>query len=461
MKHLVSWQPVIAFGIIFNLAACRTQHPSGSGGGAKISSLSIGKFAPNTGDPAWAKMQIVMPRLDGDLKRIDQTFDIKDFQAGNVQNQTIVVSQGKYTIDLIYTGTDGAVVYSACANAKAKEHEINKPTFRVDISICKPGSTTAIGTTAVSSTSEVTIIPKSGDGTGATNQGIATNPTTAPTSSDSVAIKTSFATYFDKIGTPTGGCGVPEEHLDTPHYVALNVQFTPSDYTSQTVRPNPRIETTGIFANGLNCGRWVRVTLTKSCAGFNNNGTRAENICPEANLVPHPMAGASLDMIVADSCQDGNGWCRDDKFHLDLHRSSLAQFTKDNKTIDISTPWSNPQITWQFIKAPNYVGDIKIGLGANWQKDYLPVILTHLENGLHGVEVEVNGKWDIAKMTSDNGQSYILPNAAKPPFKIRVKGADDLLINGGRIYQFTLPPACGGAAACPAAYTKVDYTTLP
>ena len=457
----MSWQPLITFGIMLGLAACRTQVPSGSGGGAKISSLSIGKFAPNTGDPEWTKMQIVMPRLDGDLKRIDQTFDIKDFQVGTVQNQTIVVAQGKYTIDLIYSGADSAVVYSACASAKAKEYEINTPTFLVDIPICKPGSTTAIGSTPVSSTSAVTVIPKSGDGNGTTNQSIATNPPTAQTSSDSGTLNTGFATYFDKIGTPAGGCGVPEEQLDSPNYVALNVQITPKEYTSQTARPNLRPESTGLFANGLNCGRWVHVTLTKACAGFNNNGTKAENLCPDASLVPHPMAGASLDMIVADSCQDGNGWCRDDKFHLDLHRSSLAQFTKDNKTVDVSTPWGNPQITWQFIKAPNYTGDIKIGLGANWQKDYLPIILTHLENGLHGVEVELNGKWESATMTGDNGQSYVLPNAVKPPYKIRVKGADDLLINGGRVYQFTLPTTCGGAGVCPAAYTKVDYTILP
>ena len=241
----MSWQPLITFGIMLGLAACRTQVPSGSGGGAKISSFSIGKFAPNTGDPEWTKMQIVMPRLDGDLKRIDQTFDIKDFQVGTVQNQTIVVAQGKYTIDLIYSGADSAVVYSACASAKAKEYEINTPTFQVDIPICKPGSTTAIGSTPVSSTSAVTVIPKSGDGNGTTNQSIATNPPTAQTSSDSGTLNTGFATYFDKIGTPAGGCGVPEEQLDSPNYVALNVQITPKDYTSQTARPNLRPESTG------------------------------------------------------------------------------------------------------------------------------------------------------------------------------------------------------------------------
>jgi hypothetical protein len=33
----------------------------------------------------------------------------------------------------------------------------------------------------------------------------------------------SYATHFDGIGYPYGGCGVPETEVDHPHYLALNV----------------------------------------------------------------------------------------------------------------------------------------------------------------------------------------------------------------------------------------------
>ena len=37
------------------------------------------------------------------------------------------------------------------------------------------------------------------------------------------ATNTAFATHFDGIGAPFGGCGVPEHLIGFPNYVALNV----------------------------------------------------------------------------------------------------------------------------------------------------------------------------------------------------------------------------------------------
>jgi len=42
-------------------------------------------------------------------------------------------------------------------------------------------------------------------------------------------------------------------------------------------------------------------------------------------------------------------------------------------------------------------------------------------------------------------------------FQIRVRDANDQLINGGRTYQFSLPASCG--SNCSAAYTATSYTT--
>lgn len=450
----MKWPHAAFMSIMLATLACRTGGGPGPTAGSAVSSFSISKFVPSGNDPAWTKMDVVMARLDGDLKKIEQSFSAADFQSGGVQNQTIVIPQGRYNIELNYKGADNTVLYVTCASTKAKIYEINTPTFQADIAICKPGGN-QVGTTTVTPNSSVTITPRAGDdgGTG-TAQG---NPM-APGPSF-----TSFATNFKAIGAPTGGCGVPEAQLDSLDYVALNVQKTPNDYSTTAPRPNPDQATTGIFANGLNCGRWVHVTITKDCHDFLNSGTTAQNLCPESKLSPSLHADASLDMIVADSCQDNNGWCRDDQYHLDLHTVSLTRFVKAGAAVDLSKDWANPQITWQFIKAPKYSGDIKIGFGAMWQKYYLPVIITHLENGLHAVEVKVNGAWQKATMNGDNGQAYVLPNTAEVPFQVRLYDADDKPVQGGRIYQFNLPSSCAKPAdggKCDVAYTVTDYKVI-
>src|SRR5688500_6503891 len=73
---------------------------------------------------------------------------------------------------------------------------------------------------------------------------------------------TGNATYFDALGSPYGGCGLPQAELDSQHFVALNVLNTPGDYSSYT-RPIPPSQASkiGAFDNGRNCGRYVRVAI--------------------------------------------------------------------------------------------------------------------------------------------------------------------------------------------------------
>src|SRR5262245_41102504 len=49
---------------------------------------------------------------------------------------------------------------------------------------------------------------------------------------------TGNSTYFDGLGQPYGGCGLPQANLDSQDFVALNVFNTPRDYTSYP-RPLP------------------------------------------------------------------------------------------------------------------------------------------------------------------------------------------------------------------------------
>ena len=121
--------------------------------------------------------------------------------------------------------------------------------------------------------------------------------------------------------------------------------------------------------------------------------------------------------------------------------------------------WNNRHVSWKFVSAPGYTGDIKIGFLQGAQKYWGAITLSHLANGLHGVEYYADGAWHDTKMNGDMGQSYILSPLASggTQFRIRVKDAADTWINGAREYTFSLPASCGNQ--CSTAYTPVSYTT--
>ena len=273
---------------------------------------------------------------------------------------------------------------------------------------------------------------------------------------------TGNATHFDGLGELAGGCGIPQHVLETQNFVALNVQHTPGNYSDGYSRPIAQqyAHHVGAFENGRNCGRWVQVTIGDYCLG-NNNGQPGAGFCQGAGESPwisDHLNGATLEMLVADSCQDGNGWCRDDAHHLDLSTSSLTQFRKGGEVMsDLPQHWGNRKIQWQYIPAPGYSGDIKLALARDAQRLWLPIMVTHLENGIHGVEAWADGQWKQAQMVSDNGQVYQLPGGLTPPYRIRVYDADDHLINQGRVYVFNFPAECG--ERCTSTHTPLNYWT--
>ena len=274
---------------------------------------------------------------------------------------------------------------------------------------------------------------------------------------------TGNATHFDGLGAPYGGCGMPQANLDSQDFIALNVFNTPGNY-NQFTRPVPPSQAgiLGMFDNGLNCGRWVKVSIGDFCTGT-NDGAQNEPFCRNGSWVADKYNGATLNMLVADSCGDSNAWCRDDPYHIDLHTDSINRFQLNGAAVgDLLDHWNNRQVTWQFINAPNYTGDINIGFIQGAQVYWPAISVSHLANGIHGVQyLSANGTWVSAAMDSDMGQAYIIgPTAtAGSGYQIRVTDASDNLINGGQVYHFSLPSSCG--SNCSAAYTQVTYTTTP
>ena len=279
---------------------------------------------------------------------------------------------------------------------------------------------------------------------------------------DPPAPVTGNATHFDGLGSPYGGCGLPQSELDSPDFVALNVYDLPGDYTSYPVRPLPpdQANRIGLWNNGLNCGRFVRVTIGDRCTGT-NDGAPGQPFCRNGSWVADGYNGATLTMVVADSCGDGNAWCRDDRNHLDLSTASLNRFARGGVPVGDLYPshWNNRQVSWSFVPAPDYSGDLRIAFLRGAQRYWPAIAVSHLPNGIHRVEYLADGVWRAATMNSDMGQSYVLgaTTTGGVDFQIRVRDVTGALVGGGRVYRFALPASCGGT--CSAAYTPVSYTT--
>ncbi|HEX5495410.1 MAG TPA: hypothetical protein VFX70_12640 [Mycobacteriales bacterium] len=280
----------------------------------------------------------------------------------------------------------------------------------------------------------------------------------APTPS---APATGNATWFAGLGSPYGGCGLPQADLDSQDFVALNVFNTPGDYGSFP-RPVPPslADKIGMWDNGHNCGRYVQVTIGDICTGT-NDGAPGLPFCRNGSWVSDAYDGATLTMLVADSCGDSNAWCRDDPYHLDLAQDSLNRFVKNGVPVGDMFPghWNNRHVQWSFVSAPDYTGDIRIGFLRSAQVWWGAVSVSHLANGIHGVQYFANGIWQDAAMDGDMGQAYVLlPTApAGTQFRIRVRDASDALLNGGRVYDFSLPASC--TPQCDTDYTPISYTT--
>ncbi|MBN1174827.1 MAG: cellulose binding domain-containing protein, partial [Micromonosporaceae bacterium] len=271
---------------------------------------------------------------------------------------------------------------------------------------------------------------------------------------------TGNATWFDALGSPYGGCGIPQANLDNPHFIALNVFNTPGDYTMYN-RPLPEGDSKlGLWDNGHNCNRYVEVTVDDYCTGT-NDGSANSTFCRNGTWVSDQYNGAKLIMQVSDSCADPNGWCRDDPYHIDLAKASINQFVKDGaQTTGLLDKWNNRHVSWKFIEAPNYTGDIKIAWLQSAQVWWPAIAVNHLRNGIRGVEYYQGDSWVTAKMNGDMGQSFIiggLTNGASD-FKIRVRDVNNELINDGREYSFNITDTCG-SGSCSGAYTETKYTT--
>jgi len=257
---------------------------------------------------------------------------------------------------------------------------------------------------------------------------------------------------------------MPQDKLEIQYFVALNTYYSPGDATNFSDWANGELapeDKKGEFSNGENCGRWVKVTLGPDCDGI-NDGALGEDFCRGANAqwIDDQYSGAELYLIVADACPDGNAWCRDSYFHLDMSEVSVSKFEKNGTAVgnDIFDHFNNRTINWEYVKAPNYAGDIAIYMMKNAQTWWPAIGINNLENGIHNIDQWIGGQWVDAEMNGTMGQSFVLdPDNGAGTYTIRIYDADDKLVKNGRQYSFSLPAGC---TPCSDAVTEVAYTTF-
>lgn len=223
---------------------------------------------------------------------------------------------------------------------------------------------------------------------------------------------TGYATYFDGFGIPYGGCGVPQSWLidgggKPLPFVALNTQFSGLDVPSHE-EPIPA-SLIGMFDNGKNCGRWLKIQLKDTCKRGSNTNERVcivGNTDGVSNYEPDADTGKIVYGYVADKCSDTNVWCRLDKYHIDLSAKSISEYIRT---------WGNRLVSWDFIDVtpPVFTFDSDVSFG--WAADaYLPyyasVIVYNTKNGISRVNVRSkSGSMIAARPNGILGQMWILP----------------------------------------------------
>lgn len=238
----------------------------------------------------------------------------------------------------------------------------------------------------------------------------------------------------------------------TQDSVATNIAYPYTSY--HRIIPSLYPAYLGLYNNGSNCGRWMEINFdTQGCADSTASGI--SKYCPTPNALSY--AGQKMQAYVFDSCEDNNGWCRDDEAHIDVNGAALNR--RDNYYLQ-----------WKFIKnpyyadpqAPAWLKDIWLAWFAQASKYWSYIAILNAEDGISKVQYNIgdskNPTWTNSHFlggdnnltwssTSNNGQLWqvepvnALTDKApvdNPIYQIKMFDYLGYPVNHGAIYQFKL-----------------------
>jgi len=123
---------------------------------------------------------------------------------------------------------------------------------------------------------------------------------------------------------------------------------------------------------------------------------------------------------------------------------------------------NNREISWHYIEAPNYSGDVRIVPSLKARRYIGPAILiTHLKNGIHGVQQKSGDHLAGGQAQQRHGTILYFTQHLQRRFPLLPSGSSTLPImpsNNSREYTISIPASCGSACVDPA--TEVTYTTF-
>eukprot|EP00892_Ulva_mutabilis_P005709 jgi/Ulvmu1/350/UM001_0355.1 len=238
-------------------------------------------------------------------------------------------------------------------------------------------------------------------------------------------VRDSYSTWFDGCGQQACACGVPPELLrdengQTVYHVALNVQNT-AMLDPHLKRPVPadQIDEMGMWRNGKNCGRWVEITFNEDCLGLGLTASNPPDVCGVNPFLQNPLSeprysddqysGTKMYAVVADSCQDGNLWCRNDVYHLDLQVDLVNDFCGGGTSC-----FNSRHLEWRFMDRQPSFAESGLALPSDIQFAWFcssnfpwhaMLVVYNLPNGIS--KVRANG-YDAAVSNGDAGQQWVL-----------------------------------------------------
>lgn len=261
-----------------------------------------------------------------------------------------------------------------------------------------------------------------------------------------------FGTTFASLGEPYGGCGVPQDWLvengtEIP-FVALNTQYSS---VSEAGRLEPvSDEFVGEFENGSNCGRWIIMTVGKTCKHGSNSNDEVciiDGTSGIQNYVADKItaSGETVSGLVADKCSDANVWCRTDRYHVDISEKAVQKYIDDGT-------WGNRIVDWHYMDMP--LSELKFGWAHGSYLPYYPALIVYgLSNGISNVtSMDSSGKMVTARMNGILGQMWVLAGVQSSPVIVEVYDVYNEIY--GR-YSVDFP--CGGKCEVP---TKADSVKL-
>lgn len=211
----------------------------------------------------------------------------------------------------------------------------------------------------------------------------------------------------------------------------------------------------GLYDNGKSCGRWAQVSTGSICSDDSGaNVGYASKVCTSQ---PATSYNKTFYGYVFDSCEDNNGWCRDDDAHVDINSAAIGdndylswKFVQNPYYTDPSAPsqlkdvwlaWYNNPVNawWTYIEVanlPDGLGMLQFNIGSSSNPIW---VNSHMQAGgsntVTWTEGTSNGQtWQLQPMGSATDSAP----PSNPTYQIRLFDLNGYPVKNGQIYQFDL-----------------------